>query len=218
MTRPAACTAQRTPAPRTGRRADDQEHRPTAIDGKAVRMVPIHLSDHPTEPVPQTGARDFDEFYAAHFRSTTVQIFASFGDMAEAQDIAQEAFCRALARWETIAGYDDPVAWVRVVAWNLATSRWRRVRTALTFARKQRAELVPPPSPDHVALTAALRTLPEKQRRAVVLFYLADLSVAEVALDAGVPTGTVKSWLSRAREALARELSDGSSGKEESHV
>src|SRR5215216_1703508 len=83
---------------------------------------------------------DFDDFYAAHYADLTVQLYAYFGDRQEAQDVVQEAFCRALAGWNTVAGYDDPVAWVRRVAWNLAVSRWRRARTALRHLRGQREE------------------------------------------------------------------------------
>jgi DNA-directed RNA polymerase specialized sigma24 family protein len=41
---------------------------------------------------------DFDDFYAAHYADLTVQVHAYFGDRHEAQDVVQEAFCRALAR------------------------------------------------------------------------------------------------------------------------
>lgn len=150
----------------------------------------------------------FEEFYTAHFRSVAVQIYVAFGDRAEAQDIAQEAFLRALSRWEKLVSFDDPVSWVRRVAWNLAISRWRRVRTALRFLQRHRVEHAPEPGPEHVALSAALATLPERQRRAVVLHYLADLSVADIAGQEGVAEGTVKSWLHRGRQALARQLRD----------
>jgi RNA polymerase sigma-70 factor (ECF subfamily) len=151
---------------------------------------------------------DFSEFYAVHFHSLTVQLFAHTGDLTEAQDVVQEAFTRALARWSRLATYDDPAAWVRRVAWNLATSRWRRVRTAGAFARRHREEAVPGPSPDRVALVEALARLPERQRQAVVLHYLADLPVGAIATELGVAEGTVKSWLHRARTALAEQLVD----------
>jgi RNA polymerase sigma-70 factor (ECF subfamily) len=152
--------------------------------------------------------KDFSEFYAAHFHSLTVQLYAHTGDLADAQDVVQEAFCRALLRWAQVANYDDPVAWVRRVAWNLATSRWRRVRTAMAFARRQREETVAGPTPDRVALMGALAELPEQQRRAVVLHYLADLSIPAIAAELGAAEGTVKSWLHRARTALAEHLVD----------
>nr|WP_229829928.1 SigE family RNA polymerase sigma factor [Actinoplanes ianthinogenes] len=150
----------------------------------------------------------FDEVYAAHYADLTVQLYAYFGDRQEAQDVVQEAFCRALSRWRTVSRYDDPVAWVRRVAWNLAVSRWRRARTALGFLRRQPSSepRADGPEPDRVALIAALAELPDKQRRALVLHYLADMPVAEVARREGVAEGTVKSWLHRGRTAMAVQL------------
>ncbi|MDI1465934.1 SigE family RNA polymerase sigma factor [Catellatospora sp. KI3] len=150
---------------------------------------------------------DFDELYAAHFTSVTTQLYAYLGDRQEAQDVTQEAFCRALVRWKDICAYDDPVAWVRRVAWNLATSHFRRLKVAAAFRRRHREEHVDAPSADRVALFAALRTLPPQPRQAVVLHYLADQSVADIAQSMRVSTGTVKSWLHRARTALAGQLS-----------
>ncbi|WP_344616048.1 SigE family RNA polymerase sigma factor [Dactylosporangium salmoneum] len=157
---------------------------------------------------PPARGRGFDEFYAAYFQPLTVQLFAYTGDMAAAQDVVQEAFCRALSRWKRVAEMDDPAAWVRRVAWNLATSRWRRARTAMAFARRHREEHVAAPSPDRVALAQALATLPEQQRRAVILHYLADLPISDIARQEGVAEGTVKSWLHRGRTALATRLTD----------
>ncbi|MBF9129544.1 SigE family RNA polymerase sigma factor [Plantactinospora sp. S1510] len=165
----------------------------------------------PSTPASEAGL-SFDEFYHAHYRSLTVQLAAYSGDLGQAQDLVQEAFCRAFARWSRICRYDDPLAWVRRVAWNLATSRWRRLRTAQLFLARQREEHAPGPSPDRVALTAALAGLPANQRRAVVLHYLADLTVPEVARQEGVPEGTVKSWLHRARAALAAQLTEKQGG------
>ncbi|HLT09452.1 MAG TPA: RNA polymerase sigma factor, partial [Micromonosporaceae bacterium] len=62
------------------------------------------------------------------------------------------------------------------------------------------------PNPDRVAIVQALATLPENQRRAVVLHYLAGLSVQEIADQSGMSPGTVKSWLHRARGSLAAQL------------
>ena len=150
----------------------------------------------------------FDEFYAAHFGALVVQVYAGIGNLTEAQDVVQEAFCRAWRRWERLTGYDDPVAWVRRVAWNLAISRWRRSRTALRYLQRQRVEHAAGPGPDRVALDAALARLPVRQRRAVVLFYLAGLTTGEIAEDCAVPESTVRSWLHRARATLRTELSD----------
>jgi RNA polymerase sigma-70 factor, ECF subfamily len=170
----------------------------------AERGNPTPVPDHPSTLPPPT----FDEVYAAHYADLTVQLYVYFGDRQEAQDVVQEAFCRALARWRTVSAYEDPVAWIRKVAWNLAVSRWRRARTALNFLRRQHPDepRVDGPTPERVALIAALGTLPAAQRRAMVLRYLADLPVAEIAAREGVAEGTVKSWLHRGRAAVAAQL------------
>jgi RNA polymerase sigma-70 factor, ECF subfamily len=167
------------------------------------------VTTHGEESVsPPDVEASFDGIYHAHVRRLTVQLCAYTGDLALAQDLVQEAFCRAFARWSSVSRYDDPVAWIRRVAWNLATSRWRRSRVARAFLGRQREEYVAGPSPDHVVLTAALAKLPEPHRRAVVLHHLADLPVAEIAMQENVSEGTVKSWLHRGRTQLAALLAD----------
>jgi RNA polymerase sigma-70 factor (ECF subfamily) len=153
-------------------------------------------------------AEDFDGLYQASFGDVVAMVYALTGDLADAQDLAQEAFCRAWQRWERISTYDDPLAWVRRVAANLATSRWRRLATAARHLHRERRPEAPPLGPDHVALVTALRSLPERQRRAVVLHHLLDLPVAEVARELEVAPGTIKSWLHRGRVALAVQLAD----------
>jgi RNA polymerase sigma-70 factor (ECF subfamily) len=141
------------------------------------------------------------ELYTAAHGRLVLQVTALTGDLAEAEDVVQEAFVRAMGRWSRIRGYDNPEAWVYSVACNLARSRWRRTQRAL--------HLVPSPSiaaelsPDRVALLEALRALPADQREAVVLHHLVDLPIEEVATRQGVPVGTVKARLHRGRKALA---------------
>src|SRR5258705_11417855 len=103
---------------------------------------------------------DFAEFYSATFGVLTAQLHAFTGSHAEAQDLVQEACCRAYARWTKIGGYEDPQAWVARVAWNLAISRWRRGK----LLRRWHRDLTPPevagPSPVGVDLARALARLP----------------------------------------------------------
>jgi RNA polymerase sigma-70 factor (ECF subfamily) len=148
----------------------------------------------------------FDALYHAHRRRLTQQLWAYTGDLPLAQDLVQEAFCRAYARWGRISTYDDPAAWVRRVAWNLAASRWRRARIARDYLRRQREQHVAGPSPERVLLAKALAALPDHQRRAVVMHHLDDMSVADIALREQVSEGTVKSWLHRGRARLAALL------------
>jgi RNA polymerase sigma-70 factor (ECF subfamily) len=159
---------------------------------------------------PPTPAEDFDAFYRAGATRLVRQLVPLVGSRAEAEDVVQEAYARAYARWSTVARYDAPEAWVRTVALRLAVSRWRRTRNAaLAWRRRAEPEEALGVGPDSVALVAALRRLPEAQRVAIVLHHLMDLSVEQVAAETGAPTGTVKARLSRGRAALAPLLSEG---------
>jgi RNA polymerase sigma-70 factor (ECF subfamily) len=149
-------------------------------------------------------AADFVALYEARFADLAGQLYAFTGDNIETHDLVQEAFIRAWQRWSTVGTYEDPVAWVRRVAWNLAMSRYRRLQRSRSVRRDD--QVVPGMEPDRVALVLALRTLPEQHRRAVVLHYLADLSVTEIAGETGAAVGTVKSWLHRGRVQLAAAL------------
>jgi RNA polymerase sigma-70 factor (ECF subfamily) len=176
-------------------------HRPT------LRPVPSGRGgDHDGD---DRDRRTFEEFYLARYGQLAAQIHAYVGNRAEAEDVVQEAFVRTWQRWSDVCAYDDPASWVRRVAWNLATSRFRRLAVAGRALRRHgTVQVVPALSPDHVALVAALRRLPDRQRHAIVLHYIADVPVLEIAEDLGVPKGTVLSWLHRARTQLAMYLSD----------
>ena len=153
-------------------------------------------------------AAEFDEFYSVCATRVVRQLVLLTGDAAEAEDVTQEAFERAWLRWSTVRDLESPEAWVRTVSRRLAVSRWRRARTALNFVRRQRhvEKQMDGPNPERVALVEALGTLPDTLRRAMVLRYMADLTVAQIADREGVPEGTVKSWLHRGRTALAAQL------------
>ena len=62
---------------------------------------------------------------------------------------------------------------------------------------------------DHRVIVAVLRTLPDRQREAVVLRYYADLSEADTAAAMGISRGAVKSHTARGVAALRRHLDDG---------
>jgi RNA polymerase sigma-70 factor (ECF subfamily) len=161
----------------------------------------------------------FDAFYTGTSRRVLHQMYAMTGNLADAQEIVQEAYARAWQRWSAVSTYDDPEAWVRTVAWRLAASRWRKTKNGVAaMLRHGPAEHTPEPSVDNVALVTALRQIPEAQRRTIVLHHLVGRSVAEVAHEMHVPEGTVKARLSRGRAALAELLTDDSLSEEGSHV
>jgi RNA polymerase sigma-70 factor (ECF subfamily) len=135
------------------------------------------------------------------------QLHAVTGSRQEAEDVVQEAFMRAIGRWDQIKEYDAPEAWLRTVALNLARSRWRRtVRGAAALVKHGVPQSEPELSPDHVALMTAMKGLPEAQREALVLHHFVGMSVDEVAAAVGAPSGTIKARLSRGRAALAGRL------------
>ena len=152
----------------------------------------------------------FDAFYTGSFPRVVGQVYAMCGDLAEAQDCTQEAFVRAWDKRRSLDQAHSPEAWVRTVAWRLAVSRWRRTKLSLRSTDRARGPRLTTPEPDiaHTALVAALRQISPDQRRAIVLHYLCDRSVAEIAEETGAPAGTVKARLSRGRTALASLLGD----------
>jgi RNA polymerase sigma-70 factor, ECF subfamily len=151
----------------------------------------------------------FEEFYTATVGRLIGVLFPVTGDLHEAEEIVQEAYARASTRWAQLRDYDAPEAWVRRVAMNLATDRGRRLqRQARALLRAGPPPAVPPASVEAMVLADALRTLPVRQRQAIVLHHLVDLPLDEVAAILGTRTGTVKSWLARGRRALAARLGE----------
>ncbi|TCO53055.1 SigE family RNA polymerase sigma factor [Actinocrispum wychmicini] len=154
---------------------------------------------------------EFEEFYTHCVRRLTGQLYLVTGDLQEAQDVVQEAFVRAWTHRGKLRRDAGPEAWVRTTAGRLAISRWRKHTRAL-HAWRSLGRLQPPtaagPRPDAVALADALQHLPARQRLAVVLFYVCDLTVEQIAHAAGMASGTVKTHLSRGRAALAPLLDD----------
>ena len=144
--------------------------------------------------------------YAASYRRLLGQLIGVTGSVAEAEDVVQEAFVRGIDHPARLLGADNPEAWLRTVAVNLARSRWRRAQRLLGLAPRL---VEAPPDADtdgHVVLLQALGRLPAGQREVIALHHLADLTVEQVADTLGLPTGTVKTRLSRGRAALSTLL------------
>jgi RNA polymerase sigma-70 factor, ECF subfamily len=151
----------------------------------------------------------FEDFYVATVGRLLGQLLPVTGDLHEAEEVVQEAFARASTRWGRLRDYDVPEAWVRRVAMNLAADRSRRRHRQLAALQRTGPPApVPPVSVEALALLHALGTLPVRQRQAIVLHYLADLPVEEVAATLGTRAGTVKSWLARGRHTLAARLGE----------
>jgi RNA polymerase sigma-70 factor, ECF subfamily len=152
---------------------------------------------------------DFDEFYRGTSQRVLRYAYGISGDLAEAQDLTQEAYARAWQRWASVRGYDDIEAWLRLVVTRLSTDRWRKLRVRRAAAAAQApAPNAAAPSEDAVLVVTAMRLLPVAQRRALALHYLLDRSVADIAIETSSSIGTVKSRLARGRAALTDILGD----------
>jgi RNA polymerase sigma-70 factor (ECF subfamily) len=151
---------------------------------------------------------EIQELYAASYRRLLGQLIGVTGSVAEAEDVVQEAFVRGLDHPRRLLGADNPEAWLRTVAVNLARSRWRRTQRLVGLAPRLVEEPRDGDADGHVDLLQALRRLPAGQREVIALHHLADLSVEQVADTLGVPTGTVKARLSRGRAALSTLLDE----------
>ncbi len=175
-----------------------------AHDSEAISRPLGHRRDAAVED-------SFQEFYVANYWRIAGLVAAVLGSRTEAEDVAQEAFSRALVRWPRIASYDLPDAWVRRVALRLAIDSARRVRRAARLVARVAGDPVLPagdpldPLPS-TRLTDALLRVPLPQREVLVLHYLADLPVDAIALDRGLSPGTVKTRLAAGRRRLELEL------------
>ena len=149
---------------------------------------------------------EIQELYAVSYRRLLGQLIAVTGSVAEAEDVVQEAFVRALNRPRQLLGADNPEAWLRTVAVNLARSRWRRAQRLVGLAPRLVEEPRDSDTDGNVDLLQALRELPAGQREVIALHHLADLTVEQVADTLGLPTGTVKARLSRGRATLSTLL------------
>ncbi len=146
----------------------------------------------------------FRAFYEESGPALVGQLYAMIGDAAEAQDCVQEAFIKAWTHRENLETQGNPTAWVRTTAYRLSVSRWRRASSLLrAYQRHGATPHVEPPNELSSDVAAAMRQLPLPLRQVLVLHYLCDLPLEEIASETGLALGTVKSRLHRAREQMA---------------
>lgn len=149
---------------------------------------------------------DFEAFFRAEHPRLVAIGLALTGDREAARDLAAETLARAHRSWP---GLDNPAAWVRRVITNLATDRGRRLgreRRALARVAAQAVAVSGAADPVSSGFWVAVRALPERQQAAVVLHYLEDRSILDVASTLGIAEGTVKATLFKARHTLAGTL------------
>jgi RNA polymerase sigma-70 factor, ECF subfamily len=131
------------------------------------------------------------------------------GSQTQAEDAVQDAFVQAYRHWSKISGYDDPVAWLRRVAMNrILDQRRRHHREQHALHRLGPAGRVQGSPDSAMDITQAIANLPLRQRAAVVLFYLGDMTSPEVGKTLGIGESTVRSYLHTARNMLAPLLKE----------
>jgi RNA polymerase sigma-70 factor (sigma-E family) len=150
----------------------------------------------------------FVAFYEASRDPCLRAVSALVGDPRLAEDLVAEGFARAWASWPKVSKHPAPRAWVLRTALNLRVSWWRRRRREVPLIGADRVS--PPPSTGGIdpSLMAALNRLPGRQREVVVLRVLLDLDTNSTAAVLGIAPGTVTAHLSRAADALQRDLAD----------
>ncbi len=156
------------------------------------------------------GALEFDEFYESFFDRVARALTLVGADRDLARDATQEAFARALRQWRKVREMDRPDGWVYVVAMNQLRDQRRR-----SERRRERSPTSGDGAVDNTSAVAtrvsvrdAIALLPARQRQAVVLRYLADLPIADIADAMGCAAGTVKATLHQAMRSMRVELDD----------
>jgi RNA polymerase sigma-70 factor (ECF subfamily) len=148
----------------------------------------------------------FDDLFRREFVPITRAAYLVVGDWEVAREIAQDALTQALRHWKKVQGLESPGGWVRRVAIRDA------VRTRRRAGRGRALETEHTPAGNEAAVgidvRRALLTLPRRQRAVIALHYLDDRPIAEIAALLGCSRGTVKTHLSRGRQALAALLGE----------
>lgn len=162
----------------------------------------------------ETTNASFEDLYRSDFRQVLGLAYVLTGNRSAAEEITQEAFTAAYRQWNKVSSYDSPGAWVRRVVCNHAASSLRKglreVRALLRLsARIQDISL----DRSDYEFWQTVRQLPTRQAQAIALHYLEDLTVEQIADVLDCSNGTVKTHLSRARQAITKHLEDSNENK-----
>lgn len=153
---------------------------------------------------PRVLTLEFDDFFRVQYAPVYRAAFLSTGSREVAEDVSQEAFARAFARWRRLRNEPWAGGWV--------------MTTALNLCKKHHKHRVSPPAASDTSATTAagteqaldlaraLQRLPIRQRTATALFYLADLPLTQIAHVMQISEGAVKAHLAQARAALRGTL------------
>lgn len=148
----------------------------------------------------------FEDLFADQHERLYRALYLMVGNSHEAEELMQDAFVKVLERWDRI---DDPAGYLYRSALNATRSRFRRLQVA---ARRSLGS-AEPEDPFAAAdlrdqVVRSLRTLPQRQRTALVLTDLLEFRSDEAAALLRVTPATVRSLASHARAALKLSLKE----------
>lgn len=159
---------------------------------------------------------DFESWARAHHHRLLGIARVVTGDPTLAQDVLQDCLMDMYERWERISGKDShPLAYAaRTMGSKAANHRrtaWgRRVHVTDEAGLLDTHSADPSASvTDRIVVGAVLRQLTSRQRQVVAMHYLLDMSISEIAAELGRPTGSITSDLTRARQRLRTNLTQG---------
>jgi len=183
------------------------------LNGTEILVADTVLGSVPAEThVDMTDAdAAVTELYAAHYRSLVRLAVLLVHDTATAEEVVQDSFVAMHAGLYRLRDNGKALSYLRAAVVNRSRSVLRHRVVVDRNASRPAPDM---PSAEHGALAllersavvAALRTLPDRQREAVVLRYYGDLSEAQIAATMGITPGAVKSHTSRAMAALRSVL------------
>jgi RNA polymerase sigma-70 factor (ECF subfamily) len=150
----------------------------------------------------------------AHYEALYRYAYRLGGSAADAEDLTQEAFGKALARLPQLREPDRARAWLFRILRNLYLHRVRdqkrhRVVPLDAVGDLADREPAPPPDIDPAKLQQALDELDEAFRTPIILFYFEEFSYRDIAEQMELPIGTVMSRLARAKAYLRTRLAPG---------
>lgn len=157
-------------------------------------------------------AKHLTELVEQHYAGLYRFAFRLSGCASEAEDLVQETFCKAHAKWHQLRQAESGRSWLYSILRNLYLIRWRERRrqreVALDESLEPPTQAVPDewPAVEPAQLQAALNELPEEFRTPLILFYFEEFSYKEIADQMGIPLGTVMSRLARAKAQLRQFL------------
>lgn len=160
--------------------------------------------------VSQRSDPDFERWYRREHPLVLTALAIAGGDPEVAREATDEAFVRAYERWARVRVMDSPGGWLYRVALNDLRRRLRRralERELLRHHRPPSADTSAPPIADP-HLWDAVRELPRRQRAAIALRYVLDLTEREVAETMGISRGAASATLTSARRNLQTALGD----------